>query len=172
MSRIKPQHLRFCQSSTKKGHQCKLHCQQGFTFCHVHIPKTQCDICMMDNVPLNKYVELPCKHCLCVTCLNKWKMSGNNTCPFCRKIIVNTMSECIYILQCLMDECANTYEMHLQVKVIDKIFNVLSTTNGQELIHNNCRFKNVVCMKLQEYDRKLKHTKHYEMVKVWEKVVS
>lgn len=172
MSHVKPRHLRFCQSITTKGHQCKLHCSIGFVTCHIHTPKTAtCDICMSHNISLLKYIELPCKHSLCVDCLKQWKEKGKHTCPFCRKYIVYTTKECTSLLSNLINECTNCEGMFSKVKVLDDIFNVLSTPIGQMLLHNNTTLKNVVCMKLREYDTMFQNTIHYELVKVWHNTV-
>ena len=43
----------------------------------------ECPICS-ENI--KKYVETPCRHLFCKSCIEKW-MNINNICPFCRSII-------------------------------------------------------------------------------------
>jgi len=42
-----------------------------------------CAICFKDTHP-QEQKTLVCKHVFCVSCINKWTQSGNNTCPLCR----------------------------------------------------------------------------------------
>uniref|UniRef100_A0A914W0T8 RING finger protein 141 n=1 Tax=Plectus sambesii TaxID=2011161 RepID=A0A914W0T8_9BILA len=48
--------------------------------------KTDCQICM-ERQP---EVILPCAHCYCLVCIERWSEGGHRWCPICREQIKNT----------------------------------------------------------------------------------
>jgi len=73
-----------CNHKTLVGKDCQNSCIEG-TMCYLH-NKThhECPICM--NPLMRKGRVLKCNHEFHYACLNKWRETGNRTCPVCRAI--------------------------------------------------------------------------------------
>jgi hypothetical protein len=69
-----------CQGITLGGSRCKKNCKE--THCWIHQKSDECGICLE---PINKCIELECKHKFCESCINEWIcVSKNYNCPTCR----------------------------------------------------------------------------------------
>jgi len=73
-----------CNHKTLIGKDCKNLCSGG-TKCYLHNKTHEiCSICM--NPLMRKGRVLKCDHEFHYACLNKWRDTGNRTCPVCRDI--------------------------------------------------------------------------------------
>lgn len=162
-------HVRFCQATTKKGAQCKNTCKAGFSMCHVHTPKTaECNICMTDKLSLCKSVTLSCGHSMCESCEKKWKKMGKEICPFCRKYVyIDSMEKCVSTIANLLQECSLTRGQGNKLEVIDKIFTVLSTEHGQNILRDSPKFCDTVYDRIQTFDYQLYGTPEHHYISTW-----
>jgi len=163
-----------CSVLTKKGSPCKLRCVHGLSTCYVHTPieQVECHICM-NAVSVRKSVKFPCGHSMCVGCNTKWKNMGKYTCPFCRDYIyIDTIDKCIKTTFTLLEECQNTVGKHNKIHVMDKIFRVLSSVYGKQLINTYTIFKNTVHMRLDKFDEEMRGTPEHTHVDQWRKYIA
>lgn len=162
-------HIRFCQATTKKGTQCKNTCKAGFSMCHVHTPKTaECNICMTDKLSLCKSVTLSCGHSMCESCEQKWKQMGKETCPFCRKYVyIDSMQKCVSTIAKLLQECSITRGQGNKLEVVDKIFKVLSTDHGQNLLRGSPTFCDTVYDRIHTFADQLYDNSDYHYISTW-----
>ena len=76
-----------CTATTIKGTPCRKNAVDGKNFCHVHLDPKECSICLtsiLSRTSRNSRT-LPCGHNFHIKCINRWKRTGNSTCPVCRK---------------------------------------------------------------------------------------
>ena len=72
-----------CTATTTRGTPCKNSTKEEDEFCHIHKNRRECSICLSSAT--RNVRTLPCGHTFHVKCINRWKRTGNTTCPVCRK---------------------------------------------------------------------------------------
>ena len=72
-----------CDALTLCGHRCKRPVHEEGTKCHQHNGCSNCSICMAD-IRTRGLRRLDCGHEFHKRCIDKWKSTGNHTCPVCR----------------------------------------------------------------------------------------
>lgn len=70
-----------CGSKKKNGTRCRRRVNKSGEVCFCH--QQNCSICLTKIT--SDITTLPCNHKFHTSCIDKWKESGKNTCPYCRK---------------------------------------------------------------------------------------
>ena len=86
-----------CIGTTLANKRCKRNAMKNVEYCYCHfnklvIPITftpfECPICYELVLHKKKTIDLGC-HQFCKACINEWFTIGGNTCPMCRKFVIN-----------------------------------------------------------------------------------